>query len=378
MVKLINREAKERQATCDRMNAYLKELSNVNSPDREGKSGKSMISRYENLIATCKGHDGFRNEASSTEAVKILKQWHEEGPNGASDKLLQHMNDEDLSRFMLPELERNYRESVVQQQPLARVISKWHHSHLPKLLESHQSRSEEIKTLMARIASEHSRLLTAVAGHLEATKNDVHRFSSCSFISWAHNQRDYESEHRYMKEAIHVDFSNGTTRHDVIFGTVSRTQLEVGRAMQVLDAKRQYSLFHGKPTKDKALELEQHLTTRTNPQIQLLPSDEFGLLLSFFLLSNPPLISLDGAEMKRYGNGISRKDIHTIMSRVTRHDEIAAIFDSWEGLPLTYRNLLAKLMTHREDSQKIVEDIYLKWDLSNNCPFPPWVKRGRK
>ncbi|PVF90930.1 hypothetical protein CPB86DRAFT_481185 [Serendipita vermifera] len=231
MVELVTREVKERQATCDTMNAYLEELSNVNSPDHNTDLGESMINLYEDLIAACKVHDRSREEASSTQAVKELKQWHEQGPNGAYGQTLFEANGKYLSLFMFPDIELNYRESVIQQQVLARIVNTWHYFHLPELLESHQSRGEEIKTLVARMASEHSRLLTALVGHLEATKNDIHVFSSGSFISWAHNQHGSESDHEYMKEAVHVDFSNGTTRSNVIFGT---TLLDVGHTMKVL------------------------------------------------------------------------------------------------------------------------------------------------
>ncbi|PVF91509.1 hypothetical protein CPB86DRAFT_323200 [Serendipita vermifera] len=237
MLELVTREVEERQATCDTMNAYLTKLNNVNTPDRDDESGESMTSRYEGLIAACKAHNRSRNEASSTEAVKELKQWHEAGPNGTSGKWLWDMDDEDLRLFVLPEAERNYRESVVRQQALVRVVNAWHHSHLPELLHSHQSRSEEIKALVVRMTTEHSRFLTGLVGHVEATKDNVHAFSSSSFISWAHEQRDFESRHEYMKEAVHVNFWNGTTRSNVIFGAVSQTLLNVRLAFEVMESR---------------------------------------------------------------------------------------------------------------------------------------------
>ncbi|PVF96402.1 hypothetical protein CPB86DRAFT_816405 [Serendipita vermifera] len=380
MLELVTREVAERQTTCDTMNTYLKELSNVNSPDHNTRSGESMISLYEELIAACKVHDRIRNEASSTEAVKELKQWHETGPNGTNRNTLSSMDDKDLSVFLLPEVERNYRESVVRQQVLARIVKRWHHSHLPERFESHQSRSEEIKTLMARMASEHSRLLTAVVGHLEATKNNIHGFSSGSFISWAHNQHGSESEHEYMKEAVHVDFSNGTTRSNVIFGTISQTLLNVILAMEAMEKIKWDVLFYGKPTKDKALELEQCFATQTSSKPQFLSNDKIKLLYSFGLLSNPPLIPLDNEEIKRYASGISRKDMQHIMNRVTRQDEIAVLLEEWGRFPSSCRFILSMPITHRENSQKIIEDIYRKWDFSNNRPFPPGAERklGRR
>ncbi|PVF91510.1 hypothetical protein CPB86DRAFT_323011 [Serendipita vermifera] len=324
MLELVAREIKERQATYDTMNTYLEELSNVHSPDHNADSGESMISVYEDLIAACKVHDRFREEASSTEAVKELKQWHEAGPNGTYGKRLWDMDDEDLSLFVLPEAERNYRESVVRQHVLARIVKKWHHSHLPGRFDSHQSRSEEIKTLMARMASEHSRLLTAVVGHLEAAKNGIHGFSSRSFISQAHNQRDSESEHGYMKKALHVDFSNGTTRFHVIFGT---TLSEVGRAMKLLNQRSTSVDLHDfRPTKDKALELERYLATWSSSQLQNLSNDQLMLLCSFGLLSNPPLIPLKDGEVVRYALGMPSKNIDHVMRRVTKYDDMAAIF----------------------------------------------------
>ncbi|PVF96406.1 hypothetical protein CPB86DRAFT_511194 [Serendipita vermifera] len=196
-----------------------------------------MISKYDELITACKDHEICREEASSTKAVKDMHQWHKQGPNGTSSEFISHLSDKELCRFVLPETERNYRESIVRQQSLARVINAWHHSQLQALLESHQSRIEEIKTLMTRMVSEQSRLLTTLVRRLGVTTQSVHKLSSCSFISWAHNRRDSEFAHRYMKEAAHIDFSNGTTRHNVIFGTVSQTLLEVRRAIKVLEKR---------------------------------------------------------------------------------------------------------------------------------------------
>jgi hypothetical protein len=62
----------------------------------------------------------------------------------------------------------------------------------------------------------------------------MHEFSSTSFISWAHDQHELETEHRYMKKAVYVDFLNGETRSDLIFGTISVTNLEARLALEEL------------------------------------------------------------------------------------------------------------------------------------------------
>lgn len=345
MLEFLAREVEERQATYRALSTYLEGMKKVKSPDRDKKTGGSMVSKYNELIAACEEHEVCREEASSTQAIKDMGRWHKQGPNGTSSEIVFHLSDTELSYFVLPETERNYRESIVRQQSLARVVNKWHHSQLPGVLDSHQSRSENIKALMVRMVSENSRLLTSLVGHLEATKNSVHEFSSSSFISWAHDRCDSESEHRYMKEAVHVNFSNGTTQPFVIFGSVSQTLSVVRRAIKALTNKREWmdNLGLTKPTKDKALELEQSLTKRPGIQLLLLSNSELRLLYSFALLSNPPLIPLDDEEIKRYADGIPRKNIHTIMSRVTRQDDITALFNIRSSYWFPY-----VLLTHRQ------------------------------
>ncbi|CAG8657404.1 13220_t:CDS:10, partial [Acaulospora colombiana] len=286
MLNLLTREIGERQATCETMSIYLEEPSNINSPK---EVDKSMIGKYDDLIATCKTHEMCREEASSIKAVKDMQRWHQQDPpKGTRGKWIHFMNDDDLNRFVLPVTERNYRESVVRQQE--------------ERLDSHQSRSEEIRTRIARMVTEHSRLLTAVVGHLEAAKNSVHEFSPSSFISHAHDRRESESEHEYMNKAVYVDFSNGKTQPYIIFGTVSQTLTEVRRAMKILqEGKDSFSLGHTRPTKDKALDLEQSLATQPSPQLKRLSQDDIRLLCSFELLSNPPLIPILDEEVKRYG-----------------------------------------------------------------------------
>jgi hypothetical protein len=65
----------------------------------------------------------------------------------------------------------------------------------------------------------------------------MHEFSSSLFISWAHDQREYELRHNYMKKVLHLDFSNSETRSIVIFGTISAAPLEAYRALRVLCQK---------------------------------------------------------------------------------------------------------------------------------------------
>lgn len=298
----ISQEVKTRQATCDTMTTYLEELSNFDSPDSIKETGGSIIDQYDELIAACKTHELCRDGASSMKAVRDMQQWHERGPNGIKGKPINAMGHRDFDRFVLPESERNYRESVVRQQALTHLVNTWHHSQFPERLDYHQSHYEEIKALLIRMTSEHSRLLTALVGHLETTKNSVHESSSSLFISWAHDQCQSESEHEYMKEVMHVDFSNGTTRPYIIFGTVSQSPL-VERVVKLLKERTQlYHLGHTKPTKDRALKLEQSSATRSGVQLELLSNDELRLLYSFAMLSNPPLIPLIDQEIKRYAS----------------------------------------------------------------------------
>jgi hypothetical protein len=60
-----------------------------------------------------------------------------------------------------------------------------------------------------------------------------HGFSSGLFISWAHDQREWEAEHRFLKEVVHVDFVTGITRSKVIYGTTFGL-FEASRALSEL------------------------------------------------------------------------------------------------------------------------------------------------
>lgn len=374
MLEFFAQEVEERQRTCDSVSKYLDELSDSHPPEHVEETSESMISRYDDLIAACKDHEVCRKEASSAKAIKEMWQWHGQGPNGSDSNYVCYMSTADLKQFLLPLTERNYRESIARQQTLAHTVNSWHRSRLPELINSHQSRSEEIKAVVARVTGEHSRLVTTMAGFLEATKNNIHGFSSSSFISWHHNERDSESEHTYMKEVVYVNFSDGTMRSNIIFGTVSRTLLELRRAIQALiERDPSFDIYAAKPVKDKALELEQYLST--DPSLHHLLDSELRLLHSFGLLSNPPLIPIHDGEIKRYAAGVPRNKMHLIMSRVRRQDEVATLFDIWSS---TVSVTLVKLLTHREDTENIIKDIFLKWDFNNNRPFPPGVKRELK
>ncbi|PVF96408.1 hypothetical protein CPB86DRAFT_511373 [Serendipita vermifera] len=60
-----------------------------------------------------------------------MQQWHEQGPNGTNGQRIHEMNDLNLRYFTLPLSELSSRESIVQQQVLARAINTWHHSQFP-------------------------------------------------------------------------------------------------------------------------------------------------------------------------------------------------------------------------------------------------------
>jgi hypothetical protein len=87
-----------------------------------------------------------------------------------------------------------------------------------------------------------SGLLTSLVGHLQTAKDTSHQFASGLFISWAHDRRELEAEHRFMEEAVHTDFATGTTRSTVIFGTTS-AHLEAIRAFREL-AKREAAVSY--------------------------------------------------------------------------------------------------------------------------------------
>lgn len=297
VLHLLAQEVEGREAMCNTVNTYLQGLSNVCSPDWNEDTSEHMVSKYENLIAACKRHESCREIASSPDAVKELQQWHHQGPNDTSLMTLDDILDADFEHFVMPPAEREYRESVSQQTTLAYAVNGWHRTQLSERLDSHQSRIEEVKLLAGRVVSEHSRLSTALVGHLEATKSNIHEFSSSSSISWAHDQCDLESDHLYLKKPVHIDFSNGKRQSHVIFGTISKASLEARCALKALGEKHELSrLYLTNPVKDGALKLER-LPTR---ELESLSVPKLRLLLSFALLSSPPLVPLLEEDIKRY------------------------------------------------------------------------------
>ncbi|CAG8672866.1 14374_t:CDS:2, partial [Acaulospora colombiana] len=142
----------ERQTACETMNAYLEELSDIKSPDHneEGQTGESMIGQYNDLIAACKKHDECREESSSTRAVKDMQEWHERGPNRNNSKFFRNLNDVELRQFneIIEKASSDSRNWLVPS--IHGTSPNFRYSQLD-LLDRHQSRTEEIKTLMARL-----------------------------------------------------------------------------------------------------------------------------------------------------------------------------------------------------------------------------------
>ncbi|PVF96410.1 hypothetical protein CPB86DRAFT_787033 [Serendipita vermifera] len=67
--------------------------------------------------------------------------------------------------------------------------------------------------------------------------------------------------------------------------------------------------------------------------------------------------------------------MNMIMSRVKRPEDVAAFFDIMGSIEVGYVVWLGCLLAHREKTGEIIQNIYLKWDFGNNCPFPSGMKR---
>ncbi|PVF96414.1 hypothetical protein CPB86DRAFT_787036 [Serendipita vermifera] len=372
---LFENEIGAREEACNSMEGRFKQLKEFDHRDEYivVVSDGSSLDQYASLVSAGQAHEACQEEASSEKAVGELKRWYIQEPSTSDPSLA---STEDLERFLLPLAERKYRKSVIQQQANSVDVSRWHNQVLPTLFEPHQQYSENVKEFVRHYCNINCTLAMSSVRQLETTKSNIEKFSSSKFIAENHEQSLLEATHRFMKPTEYVDFVTGERSSTVIFGTDL-----VSPAIKVaisLMAKRNMNLeFKRLPTKAKSLQLERRLKPQSTLKKSLKPfsDSELETWCSFGLLSNPPLIPILIEEAKRYDKGIPRGRLAMIMDPMLPNmwilralvglGQFESIGENW-----------ARLVTHRQESSRIILDICCKWDFDNHCPLPPGVKRS--
>ncbi|PVF97849.1 hypothetical protein CPB86DRAFT_815277 [Serendipita vermifera] len=212
-----------RRETCESIKDILDEIPVTNSPDILEEGG-SMFDEYQKLIEVNERLKKDKEAASSRDSVAKLQEWLSRGAPkskyGEQDLFttIQGFDSVQMAGFRLPEADRKYRQSVYLQQPIAWKISKWHSGVLPNILETHQDRSEKIKTMLQKVGNWYSDQSNRVVKELSAVKDRLNAFSSVDCIAPKHEGQSAETGHEFIHPARYINPITGKSSSVIIYG----------------------------------------------------------------------------------------------------------------------------------------------------------------
>jgi len=94
-------------------------------------------------------------------------------------------------------------------------------------------------------------------------------------------------------------------------------------------------------------------------------------LIVFSFLAMPPILPLTDEDIKRFAKGIPRDKMNSFMHRFP----ISQRTKLWKHLKWIAKfgasSLRAILLAHRANAERIVNDIWAKWNFDRNVTLPP-------
>ncbi|PVF91994.1 hypothetical protein CPB86DRAFT_878189 [Serendipita vermifera] len=212
-----------RRATCESIKEVLDGIPVTNPPDKLEEGG-SMLDEYQKLIEVNERLKENEEAAHSHDSVLALQEWLNRGAPkskyGEQDMFttIRGFDSVEMAGLRLLEVDRKYRQSVHLQQQIAWKISKWHSNVLPDILETHQDRSERIKTMLQKVGNSYIDQSNQVVEELSMVKDRLDAFSSVDYIAQKREGQSAEAAHEFIHPARYVNPVTGKSSSVVIYG----------------------------------------------------------------------------------------------------------------------------------------------------------------
>ncbi|KIM20724.1 hypothetical protein M408DRAFT_30117 [Serendipita vermifera MAFF 305830] len=291
---------------------------------------------------------------------------------------------------LLPESERAYRQAVLQQQAAAELASRWYRDVFPEILEQHQQRAEAVKCFLHGTLTRQSLLASRLSSSNSTAIYDTILFSSSKFIAPHHEQMNKEKGHPFLKEVCYRNHAADGRVVKPIFGTdIVNTvalahdilrELESAGFIQPRDLGGTTS--HSGLTSSAPRELFKLEQDLYESGITAMQQSHLGLwhTLEFALMTAPPLLPFSNKEISLYSKGIPPDKMDALLKTrvpVARQAIMALVRQFWD---YKIRNRGYEIDAHlnltgRSDSEMLVEDLWRKCDIDEDCPFPRGVER---
>ncbi|KIM20090.1 hypothetical protein M408DRAFT_30670 [Serendipita vermifera MAFF 305830] len=345
--------------------ACLDRIPDSLSPLRHDKDGFNASEMPENLRPPYIEYLRCYELASSESSVRDLKEYQRE----SSSRML---------TYPLPKKERAYRQAVVQQQQTAELASKWYRDVFPEVLEHHQQRAEAVKNRLHGILTSQSLLASRFSSSNSTAIYDITLFSTSSFIASHHERMSQEKSHTLLKESCYRNHAVGGGVVKPFFGTGIINAVALAH-----DIIRKLESAHLGP-----LDIEPRVPNGLFPLEQYLcDSDIAGIQQSHALLwrtflctfiAAPPLLAFSSDEISLYSKGIPRDKIDALLKTrvpVARRAVISLVKRVVDYNSQNPKGVSYWYLTGRPGAQDLFRDIWRKWDIEGDCPFPPGVER---
>lgn len=285
-----------------------------------------------------------------------------------------------LSKRPLPEAERAYRQAVVQQQQTAVFASKWYDKVFSEVLEHHQQKAEAVKGLIQEVITNQSCFASRLSSSGSIALHDIALFQSSYYIAPRHEEMNQEKGHRLLKETCYHSYVIDGKVVEPLFGTgIIRAVALAQGILDTLKSARLHPFTHSLPDPIDLFQLEKDIYDSGIATMQQ-SHGKLWRILERTLMAVPPLLPFTDEEVSLYSKGISRKSMeillktrvpiarkavmHLLRSFINYACQIGIV-----GLDVHW------FLTGNRATAVIVDDLWRKWDVDEDCPFPSGVNR---
>ncbi|PVF95389.1 hypothetical protein CPB86DRAFT_817211 [Serendipita vermifera] len=377
LMEYFEREIVERKKAASAMHRHLDTVSTIVSDDGLEDLQK-IITKCEQARGTYTQYQICYQRARTPVANATVELW-EKGFSEAHS--LKELDDGAIRDLVIPELEREYRQSLNNIQQEASEISDWNAEELPGVIHSHQERLGNFKEMASHLLGEYSEFCAHLSTHLVCAKENVDQASTSEIIAHVYQKLEVESQHPILRSITYDDFQYRTRRKKVVFGIEQSLDLALNVIPLVdrpVDANRPPA---SDQFFDSVFDIERKFD-RTEDNLDIARGFEDWEMRSFIrlaLLTNPPLVKLRDGTLNLWQGGIPRDKIANIMERsIAQYGKRIELLFRPGGAIWRDKAEQAMLLTHRWGTAKIVSDIWRKWDFENHRPLPKGVERDSR
>lgn len=246
----------------------------------------------------------------------------------------------------------------------------------------HQERAEDMKKFLIRVATSYNAFASNLSRASSSALASIHEFASTSFIALRHEEVDLERDHILLKR---IEYHNRITNEvgsQPVFGLGIAETIKLIRSLMESTNK----------TDNLApvyVSLEEHIKriflVEKNSARLLERCDDIykRRIIQCAFASEPPMIPVSGDAISRYRGGVPREKLEEVLGLISpnnRQDVLGLAIEVIDWLKCwpfhdAFSGAAQYFMHNKDSTSNIMKDVWRKWDIKKDCPFPEGVER---